>query len=113
MKIIIASDSYKGSHSSLNAANLIEKGAKAVFIDAEYIKIPIADGGEGTVEALVNGLGGSRITVAAEDPLGRPVKAFYGIIEGKAVLEMAAASGLPLLKDDEKNPRVTSTFGTG
>ena len=113
MKIVIASDSYKGSNTSLKVAGLIEKGAKAVFPDAEYVKIPIADGGEGTVEALVSGLGGETVMVKAEDPLGRAVDAFYGIVDGKAVLEMAAASGLPLLTADEKNPRITSTYGTG
>jgi len=113
MKIIIASDSFKGSHSSLEAAGLMEKGAGAVFPDAEYVKIPIADGGEGTVEALVDGLGGQIVEVKAEDPLGREVVAFYGIIEGKGVMEMAAASGLPLLKEKEKNPRFTGSYGTG
>lgn len=113
MKIVIASDSYKGSNTSLKVAGLIEKGARVVFPDAEYVKIPIADGGEGTVEALVSGLGGKIVQVDALDPLDRSVDAFYGIIDGKAVLEMAAASGLPLLKEGEKNPRKASTFGTG
>ncbi len=113
MKIVIASDSYKGSNTSLKVAGLIEKGARVVFPDAEYVKIPIADGGEGTVEALVSGLGGEIIPVKADDPLGRPVDAFYGVVDGKAVLEMAAASGLPLLKESEKNPRIASTYGTG
>jgi glycerate kinase len=113
MKIVIASDSYKGTNTSLKVAGLIETGARRVFPDAEYVKIPIADGGEGTVEALVTGLGGSTVRVAAEDALGRRVNAFYGIVAGKAVLEMAAASGLPLLKESEKNPRITSTYGTG
>lgn len=113
MKIVIASDSYKGSNTSLKVAGLIEKGARVVFPDADVVKIPIADGGEGTVEALVSGLGGKIIQVNAEDPLNRQVSAFYGIIDGKAVLEMAAASGLPLLKENEKNPRKASTYGTG
>lgn len=113
MKIVIASDSYKGSNTSLKVAGLIEKGARVVFPDADVVKIPIADGGEGTVEALVSGLGGEIIQVNAEDPLNRQVSAFYGIIDGKAVLEMAAASGLPLLKENEKNPRKASTYGTG
>lgn len=113
MKIVIASDSYKGSNTSLKVASLIQEGASRVFPEAEFIRIPIADGGEGTVEALVSGLGGEIITVSADDPLGRPVDAFYGIIDGKVVCEMAAASGLPLLKSEEKNPRLASTFGTG
>ena len=113
MKIVIASDSYKGSNTSLKVAGLIEEGAKVVFPDAEYVKIPIADGGEGTEEVLVSGLGGETVTVKAEDPLGRPVDAFYGVVDGKAVLEMAAASGLPLLREHEKNPRIAGTYGTG
>jgi glycerate kinase len=113
MKIVIASDSYKGSNTSLKVAGFIEKGARVVFPDAEYVKIPIADGGEGTVEALVSGLGGEIIPVKADDPLGREVDAFYGVVDGKAVLEMAAASGLPLLKESEKDPRTASTYGTG
>ena len=113
MKIVIASDSYKGSNTSLKVASLIEEGAKRIFPEAEYHKIPIADGGEGTVEALVEGLGGEILTVEAQDPLGRAGKAFYGRIGSKAVLEMAAASGLPLLSEDEKDPRGTDTFGTG
>jgi glycerate kinase len=113
MKIVIASDSYKGSNTSLKVADLIEEGARKVFDGAEYVKIPIADGGEGTVEALVGGLGGTLVEVMAQDPIGRPVKAFYGVIDGKVVIEMAAASGLPLLAENEKNPRKTSTYGTG
>jgi len=113
MKIIIATDSYKGSHSSLDAAGLIEKGAGTVFPDAEFLKIPIADGGEGTVDALVRGLGGETVSSGAEDPLGRRITAFYGVIGNKAVVEMAAASGLPLLKENERNPKLTGTFGTG
>ncbi len=113
VKIVIASDSYKGSNSSLKVAGLIEEGSKAVFPDAEYVKIPIADGGEGTVEALVGGLGGETVTVKATDPLGRSTDAFYGVVGGKVVAEMAAASGLPLLLENEKNPRIAGTYGTG
>ena len=113
MKIVIASDSYKGSGTSMQMASLIEKGALKVFPDAEFRKIPIADGGEGTVEALVDGLNGETLSVEAKDPLGRPVQASYGVIGGKAVLEMAAASGLPLLGEHEKNPMAASTYGTG
>jgi glycerate kinase len=113
VKIVIASDSYKGSNTSLKVAGFIEEGARRIFPDAEFVKIPIADGGEGTVEALITGLGGSVVPVTAEDPLGRPVDAFYGVMEGKAVLEMAAASGLPRLAENEKNPRLASTYGTG
>jgi len=113
MKIIIASDSYKGSNTSMRVAELIEEGARAVFPKAEYIKIPIADGGEGTVEALMNGLKGKIERVKARDALGRPINSFYGVLGDKAVLEMAAASGLPLLAQGERNPLIASTFGTG
>ena len=113
MKIVIASDSYKGSNTSMRVAELIEEGAKAVFPKANYIKIPIADGGEGTVEALTNGLGGKIERVKVKDALGRPIDSFYGVLGDKAVLEMAAASGLPLLDRSERNPMITSTFGTG
>ncbi|VDB00688.1 Glycerate kinase [Olavius algarvensis spirochete endosymbiont] len=113
MKIIIASDSYKGSNTSMRVAELIEAGAKAVFPEASYVKIPIADGGEGTVEALTSGLRGKIEHVKAQDALGRPIDSFYGVLGDKAVLEMAAASGLPLLARNERNPLITSTFGTG
>ena len=102
MKVVIASDSFKGSTTSMGAASLIEAGARKVFPDGEYIKIPVADGGEGTVMALVDGR--QTISVSVQDPLGRPIDAFYGIVNGKAILEMAAASGLPLLAEKERNP---------
>ena len=111
MKVVIASDSFKGSTTSIGAASLIEAGARKVFPDGEYIKIPVADGGEGTVMALVDGR--QTISVSVQDPLGRPIDAFYGIVNGKAILEMAAASGLPLLAEKERNPMTASTFGTG
>lgn len=113
MKIVIASDSYKGSNTSMRVAELIEEGAKAVFPEANYIKIPIADGGEGTVEVLTSGLGGEIKRVRVQDALGRPVDSFYGVLDDKAVLEMAAASGLPLIAQSERNPLIASTFGTG
>lgn len=113
MKIVIASDSYKGSNTSMRVAELIEEGAKAVFPEANYIKIPIADGGEGTVEVLTSGLGGEIKRVRVQDALSRPVDSFYGVLDDKAVLEMAAASGLPLIAQSERNPLIASTFGTG
>ena len=113
MKITIAPDSFKGSRTSREAAELIEKGARRVFPGAEYIRIPIADGGEGTVEALVDGLNGTLRSVQCRDPLSRPVDAVYGTIDDKAVIEMAAASGLTLLGKNERDPRITSTYGTG
>ncbi|OQX29054.1 MAG: hypothetical protein B0D92_05795 [Spirochaeta sp. LUC14_002_19_P3] len=113
MKIVIASDSWKGSNTSIQAAVFIENGARRVFPRAQYMKIPIADGGEGTVAALTEALGGRIIEVPAEDPLQRPITAFYGAIGDKAVMEMAAASGLPLLAKEEKNPLTASSRGTG
>jgi len=113
MKIVIASDSYKGSNTSTRVAELIEEGAKSVFPNADYIKIPIADGGEGTVEALTSGLGGKIKRVEVLDALNRPIDSFYGVLGEKAVVEMASASGLPLLAHSERNPLITSTFGTG
>lgn len=114
MKIVIASDSYKGSSSTLEVANSIEKGIRKVYKDAEIIKIPVADGGEGTVDALVLGTGGSYEEVEVLDPLGHKVLAKYGRLHEKvAVIEMAAASGLTLVKNGDLNPLITTTYGTG
>jgi len=114
MKVIVAPDSFKGSSTSIAVANAIEKGIKKVFPDAEVIKIPIADGGEGTVEALVLGAGGTFKEVDVKGPLGETVKARYGVLNnGSAVIEMASASGLPLVPENLRNPLVTTTYGTG
>ncbi len=115
MKIIIAPDSFKGSLSALEAADAVETGIRRVYSDIDIIKIPMADGGEGTVQSLVDATGGRIISVKALDPLCREVDSFYGILgDGKtAVIEMAAASGLTLLKEEERNPLITTTFGTG
>ncbi len=114
MKIIIAADSFKGSCSTFEVANSIERGIKSVHRDAEVIRIPVADGGEGTVDTLIKGAGGTYNTVIAKDPLGRDIECKYGILkDGTAIIEMAACSGLTLLKDEERNPLVTTTFGTG
>ncbi|HCJ58771.1 MAG TPA: glycerate kinase [Clostridiaceae bacterium] len=112
MKIIIASDSYKGSLSSSEVADACEAGIKKV-IEAEIVKMTIADGGEGTVDALVEARGGSYEHLVVSDPIGRNIKAKYGVIGDAAVIEMAAASGLTLLKEDERNPLITTTYGTG
>ncbi|MDK2811517.1 MAG: glycerate 2-kinase, partial [Petroclostridium sp.] len=114
MKIIIAPDSFKGSNTTIAVANTIEKGIRKVFPDAEIVKIPIADGGEGTVDALVLGAGGKFKEITVTGPLGEKVQAKYGILDnGAAVIEMAAASGLPLVPENKKNPMVTTTYGTG
>lgn len=115
MVIILAPDSYKGSVSALGVAEAMERGVAQVFPQAEILKIPIADGGEGTVDALVVATGGLKIAKEVQGPLGTPVQAFWGMLgDGQtAVIEMAAASGLPLLSKEQRDPRITSTFGTG
>ncbi|SFN53194.1 glycerate kinase [Xenorhabdus japonica] len=115
MKIVIAPDSFKESLSALQVAQAIERGFKEVYPQADYIKLPMADGGEGTVESLVAATGGKRIVCTVTDPLGQPVEAFFGLLgDGKtAVIEMAAASGLHLVPIEQRNPLVTTSYGTG
>lgn len=113
-KIVIAVDSFKGTMSSIEVCSRIETGFKAILPEIETVKVPIADGGEGTVDTFLTALGGEKIKVTVKDPLFRDVESFYGILPDQktAVIEMAAASGLPLV-EEEKNPRLTSTYGTG
>lgn len=114
MKIVIASDSFKGTNSTLAVAGHIEKGILKVFPDAKIVKIPIADGGEGTVEALVLGVGGEFKQKEVVGPMGEKLSATYGILNnGVAVVELAAASGLPLVPDGQKNPLKATSYGTG
>ncbi|MFZ1493817.1 MAG: glycerate kinase [Candidatus Competibacter denitrificans] len=115
MRIVAAPDSYKGSVSAVAVAQAMERGIRQVFPTAEVCKVPISDGGEGTVEALVTATNGQFRQTQVIDPLGHPVTAQWGILgDGKtAVIEMAAASGLPLLSPDQRNPCITTTFGTG
>lgn len=115
MKIVAAIDSFKGSMTSLEVAHAFEIGARKVFPNLEIAKLSLADGGEGTVESLVDGGKGEIIKLKVKNPLMRDIESFYGIITDKnlAVIEMAAASGLPLLSKEERNPMKTSTFGTG
>jgi glycerate 2-kinase len=115
MKVVIAPDSFKGSVSSTKAASLIEHSIKLINEGIETVVIPMADGGEGTVDAFLAIFGGERIEETVEDPLGREITAFYGWLgkEKTAVIETAAASGLPLLKEEELNPYLASTYGTG
>lgn len=113
MKIVIASDSFKGSLTSAEVAQAATRGIKANYPDCEVVAVHVADGGEGTVEAVVEALGGEIITANVSDPLGRPITARYGMVGDKAIIEMAAASGLTLLRPDERNPWLTSTHGTG
>lgn len=115
MKIVIAPDSFKGTFSSKEAAEIIARGVKKIFPGAFLEQIPIADGGEGTVNALA-GFGNGRIVkVKAAGPAGTPVDAFYGILEDgeTAVIETAAASGLTLVKPSERDPVKATTYGTG
>lgn len=113
MKIVIASDSFKGSLTSVEVAQAATRGIKAVYPDCDVVAVNVADGGEGTVEAVVDALGGQIVHTTVSDPLGRPIQARYGIAGKKAIIEMAAASGLPLLSSEERNPWITSTYGTG
>ena len=114
-KIIVASDSFKGSLSSLGVAEAAAKAIHEIEPQCEVAKVDVADGGEGTMDALRRTLGGEKISIEVADPLGRPIQASYVILEDgvTAVLEMAVASGLPLLAPAERNPLRTSTFGTG
>ncbi len=114
MNIVIATDSFKGSASSLEVAGFIEKGIRRVTPGANIVKLPLADGGEGTVEALTSTLEGRYVEREVTGPLGEKVKAKFGIINDRiAVIEMAEASGLTLIKEEDKNPFITTTYGTG
>lgn len=115
MKIVIAPDSFKESLTALEAATAIENGLKKILPEASFVKVPMADGGEGTVQSLVDATGGKIITKTVTGPLGTPVEAFFGISgdEKTAVIEMAAASGLHLVSPGDRNPLITTTRGTG
>ena len=114
MKVAIAIDSFKGSLSSIAAGTAAAEGVRRVFPDAECIVRPLADGGEGTVDALVAGLGGELKTVTVTGPAGKPTKAKYGLLpDGVAVMEMAEAAGITLVSGAEKNPLHTTTYGVG
>ena len=115
MKIVIASDSFKGSLASIEVARSIEMGILDVFPSCDIVKVAVADGGEGTMDALCQSLGGRFIRIPVQDPIGRTIFASYVILEdgNTAVLEMSSASGLTLLTPAERNPMLTSTYGTG
>lgn len=115
MKIVIAPDSFKGNMTSLQVASAIEKGIKRVLPRARCVKVPMADGGEGTVQSLVDATGGRIVRKKVTGPAGKPVRASYGMLaDGEtAVIEMAEASGLPQVSGREKNPMKTTTYGTG
>ncbi len=115
MKIVIAPDSFKENLTSLEVASEIEAGLRRVWPDAQCIKVPMADGGEGTVQSLVDATGGEFVKCEVSGPLGAKVVATYGLLGGgrTAVIEMAEASGLPLVPKEHRNPLLASTFGTG
>ncbi len=115
MKFILAPDSFKESMSSKEACDAMERGIKKIIPEAECIKVPMADGGEGTVEALIGATNGTFHKVNVIAPLGNKVEAVFGILGNKktAVIEMASASGIQLVKREERNPLITTTFGTG
>lgn len=114
MKAVIAIDSFKGSMDSIEAGEAAEKGIRSVFTDAETIVYPLADGGEGTVQALAKGLGGRLEKVKVTGPLGEPVICEYGIVEEKtAIIEMAGAAGITLVQPELRNPLNTTTYGVG
>lgn len=112
-KIVIACDSYKGCLSSSEVACAAAKGVAEVYPDCEIVRLAVADGGEGSVDALVETLGGHLECAEVSDPLGRPVKAAYGIAGDLAIIESAAACGLTLLTKEERNPLITTTKGLG
>ncbi|WP_318504427.1 glycerate kinase [Photobacterium leiognathi] len=115
MKIIIAPDSYKESLTAMEVATAIENGFRQVIPNSEYIKLPMADGGEGTVQSLVDASNGTIIEHSITGPLGEQVNGFFGLMgDGKtAIIEMAAASGLHLVSPDLRNPMLTTSCGTG
>ena len=113
MKVVIAIDSFKGSISSIDAGNAVQRGVLSACPDAETRVFPVADGGEGTVDAIVAALAGEYIETETVDPLGRKICAVYGIVGDTAVIEMSAAAGLPLLTEEERDPMKTTTYGVG
>ncbi len=115
VKIVIAPDSFKGCLSAAEVAEAIQVGIRAADPDITCEKVPLADGGEGTVDALVHATDGRFVSAVVEGPLGEPVEARFGILgdEETAVIEMAAASGLPLIPQEQRDPTRTTTYGTG
>ena len=115
MKVVVAIDSLKGSLTSLEAGEAIQEGILRAISDAEVIVRPLADGGEGTVEALTRGMNGRYEKITVTDPLGRPTDAVYGILEDShtAIIEMSAAAGITLIDAKDRNPMNTTTYGVG
>ena len=115
MKVVIAIDSLKGSLSSMEAGTAIKDGILAAKPDAEVIVKPLADGGEGTTDALIEGMNGERIDLTVTGPMHTPVDAYYGCLKdtNTAVMEMASAAGITLVPDSEKNPLLATSYGVG
>ena len=114
MKFIFAPDSFKGSLSALACCDILERVTAKIFPGAETISVPVADGGEGTVDALLRAMGGQRMTTKVTGPLFEPETATWGLLsDGTAVMEMAQASGLPYVPADKKDPRKATSYGTG
>ncbi|MCG4571160.1 glycerate kinase [Clostridium cochlearium] len=115
MKFVLAPDSFKESMTAKEVANSMENGLKKIFPNADYVKVPMADGGEGTLQALIDATNGEIFKVEVLGPLGNPITAEFGILgDGTtAVIEMASASGLQHIAPEDRNPLITTTFGTG
>ncbi len=115
MRVVIAPQALKGSLTAEEVGQAIALGVRAVYPDAHIDVIPVADGGEGTVQALVDATGGQLVWQTVTGPLGTPVSAFFGLLgDGRtAAIEMAASSGLPLVPHAHRNPRITTTYGVG
>ncbi|MEO6797238.1 MAG: glycerate kinase, partial [Candidatus Dormibacter sp.] len=115
MRVVLAPNAFKGSLTAMEAAEAMAEGVRSVIPTADLVLVPIADGGDGTVEALVRAAGGTRRRRRVRGPLGEPVDAEYGVIDGgaTAVIEMARAAGLVLLAPERRDPGLTTTFGVG
>lgn len=114
MKLLFASDSFKGTLSSAQTIDLLGKAAKEIFGHCQWEGIPVADGGEGTADAVIAAVRGEKVHVTVHGPLLETVHAYYGSLDEKrAIIEMAAASGLTLIPESQRDPRITTSFGTG
>ena len=115
MKIVIAPDSFKECLTAAQVAQSIENGMRQIFPEAEYVQVPVADGGEGTLQSLVDATQGRFIEVTVTGPLGEPVNACFGLLGNgdTAMIEMAQASGIELVRPETRNPLIATTFGTG
>ena len=115
MKVVVAVDSFKGSMSSREAGNAVKEGVLRVYPDAEVVVRALADGGEGTVEALMEGLGGEKVNITVTGPNNEKIESYYGYIKEKnmAVIEMAAVAGLVLVEPDNRKPLTATTYGLG